>query len=185
MRLALRTLFVAIACALPLGACGGSSGTSGTSGTASGAKASGIRFADCMRTHGIPNFPDPSGGGGGIQIPIGSGIKPFSPAFKSAQQACAKLLPFGGPTRGGTSPARKAQLLRLAECMRSHGLTSFPDPTSGPPSLPPSGGGFGFGSPGAFLSVPGSVVNQPAFQTAAKACGFPGVGKPPPGAGGQ
>jgi hypothetical protein len=64
------------------------------------AKKNGLKFAQCMRSHGVPNFPDPqiqSGPGGGIGVRIGgpgSGINPQSPAFQSAQRACGKL--FGG-----------------------------------------------------------------------------------------
>jgi hypothetical protein len=46
--------------------------------------------AECMRTHGVPNFPDPnfSGGGVGIKIANGSAINPQSPAFQAAAKAC-------------------------------------------------------------------------------------------------
>jgi hypothetical protein len=48
---------------------------------------SGVRFADCMRAHGISNFPDP-GTGGGVQINAAPGMNPASPAFGAAQKAC-------------------------------------------------------------------------------------------------
>ena len=50
----------------------------------------------CMRSHGVPNFPDPQFGSNGqvsIKITKGSGIDPRSPAFQRAQQACAKYRP--------------------------------------------------------------------------------------------
>ncbi len=127
-----------------------------------------------MRAHGVADFPDPSSGGGGIQIP--DGVNPRSPAFQSAQRTCFKLLPGGGPGGGANSEARKQMLLKLAECMRSHGISSFPDPSSSPPSAPPAGGGVAFGSPGAFLSVPQTMIQSPGFKDAAAACGFPGFG---------
>jgi hypothetical protein len=161
---------LALVSALLLAACGSSSKPSGSGGASAG-----IKFADCMRSHGVQNFPDP-GGGGGIQIPDGSGINPQSPAFQSAQNACRKLLPGGGPGRGQASEARKVELVKLAECMRAHGLTTFPDPSTSPPSLPPSGGGIAFGTPGAFLSVPRTMMQSPAFKRAAAVCGFPGFG---------
>jgi hypothetical protein len=127
-----------------------------------------------MRSHGVPNFPDPGGSGGGIQIPSGSGINPSSPAFESAQKSCSKLLP--GPTPGGAgSETRKLALLKLARCMRSHAISSFPDPTSSRPT-PPSGGGIAFGAPGSFLSVPQNLIQSPGFKQAAAACHFPGFG---------
>ncbi len=173
MRVRAHTLVMAltaVACSAALAACGSSSPKSNRADLA-------LRFAKCMRSNGVPNFSDPSGGGGGIQIP--NGVNPQTPAFQAAQKTCFKLLPGGGPGRGQPSEARKQQLLKLAECMRSHGVSAFPDPTSGPPSTPPTGGGIAFGSPGAFISVPQSLIDSPAFKQAAAACGFPGGGKPP------
>jgi hypothetical protein len=172
-RFVLPVAVAAVSSALVLAACG-SSGKSG-SGSGFATASAGIKFADCMRAHGVSDFPDPSSGGG-IQL-SGSGINPQSPAFQSAQSACQKLLPGGGPGRGGGSEARKEQMVKLAECMRAHGLTTFPDPTTSAPSAPPAGGGIAFGGPGGFLSVPSSMVQSPAFNQAAATCGFPGFGR--------
>jgi hypothetical protein len=163
-------MLTAISCLVMLAACG-SSGSHKPSGSAG--EAAGIKFADCMRGHGVPNFPDPSGRGG-IQITPGSGINPRAPAFQAAQNACSKLLPDGGAAHGPPSEKRKLAMLKLAKCMRSHGLATFPDPTSSPPA---PGGGFGlaFGSPGSFIAVPQSILQSPAFKQAAAACGFPGA----------
>jgi hypothetical protein len=61
-----------------------------------------LRFARCMRAHGI-DLPDPSPNGGGLVIQGGgsggrtrSGPNPDDPKFKAAQQACQKYLPKGG-----------------------------------------------------------------------------------------
>ncbi len=57
-----------------------------------------LRFAECMRAHGVSNFPDPqvsSTPGGGVGVRIGgakSGINPQAPAFKSAQRACGSII---------------------------------------------------------------------------------------------
>ena len=160
-----------VGCGAGLVACGSSAKPSSP---ASAAGSSAIRFSECMRSHGVANFPDP-GASGGIQITPSSGINPQSPAFRSAQTACQKLLPGGGPGKGPVSEARKHQLVLLAACMRAHGLTSFPDPTNSPPSSPPANG-FAFGGPGGFLSIPGSLIQSPAFKGAAQACGLPGFG---------
>jgi hypothetical protein len=64
-------------------------------------RAAALRFSQCMRAHGVPNFPDPSfGAGGGIQLGFrrGSGIDPQSPAFQAAQKACGGP---GGPKGAG------------------------------------------------------------------------------------
>lgn len=60
------------------------------------------KFAQCMRSHGIPDFPDPSGGGLSIQIHPGSDLNPNNPTFKNASQLCAKKT--GVPGMGGTPP---------------------------------------------------------------------------------
>jgi hypothetical protein len=168
----------AVGSALALSACGSSSKPAGERAGA----AAPVRFSACMRAHGVPNFPDP-GPGGGISIGSGSGINPASPAFQDAQKACGGG-PGGGPATGGFSESRKLALLHLSQCMRRHGFSSFPDPTSAPPSAPPAGGGGGlaFGGPGGFISVPGLMLHSPGFQQAAATCGFPGGGRPPKGA---
>jgi hypothetical protein len=53
-----------------------------------------LKFAQCMRSHGVPNFPDPQVSGGHVtmQLSPSSGIDPNSPAFQSAQQACQSLI---------------------------------------------------------------------------------------------
>jgi hypothetical protein len=162
----------ALTCAA-LAACGSSANSAKSTGAKSAS--AGIKFSDCMRAHGLANFPDPSAGGG-IQINSSSGLDPQSPAFQSAQKACSNLLPGGGPGRGQPSASRKAAMVNLAECMRKHGLSTFPDPTATPPS-PGPGGGIAFGSPGSFIAVPQSLIQSPAFNEAAAACGFPGAGK--------
>jgi hypothetical protein len=49
-----------------------------------------LQFSQCMRAHGLTNFPDPNFTGGGVRIGLGPGLDPNSPAFKSAQSACAQ-----------------------------------------------------------------------------------------------
>lgn len=155
-----------VGCALALAACG-------SSGHKSNRADAGIRVANCMRSHGVPNFPDPSHGGGGIQL--GPGINPQSPAFQAAQKICFKLLPGGGPGRGQASESQKLAMLKLSRCMRAHGVTSFPDPTNKPPS-PGNGAGLAFGAGGSFIAVPQSLMQSPGFKQAAATCHFPGFG---------
>jgi hypothetical protein len=65
-----------------------------------------LKFAQCMRSHGV-NMPDPQAEGGGIKIGGAgkNGIDPRSPAFQRAQTACGSLLPGGG--KGGKFSAGK------------------------------------------------------------------------------
>jgi hypothetical protein len=66
-----------------------------------------LKFAACMRSHGVPKFPDPQSAGGGVLMKMqpGSGLDPASPVFQAAQKACQKLAP--GMFRAGPAPGRK------------------------------------------------------------------------------
>jgi hypothetical protein len=163
-----RHIAITLASGLLIAACG-------SSGKPSSATSGGdplLNLARCMRAHGVPNFPDPTPGGGGVQIQAGSGVNPFSPAFKNAQTACRKFLPGGGPPSRHASAQAKAEMLRTSECMRAHGISGFPDPTTTPPSSP-AGYSVVMGRGGAFLAIPSTIdVQSPAFTQAAAACGF-------------
>jgi hypothetical protein len=58
-----------------------------------------LDFAACMRSHGVPSFPDPQFSNGGVRI-SGGGVDPNSPAFQSAQKACGAKLPGGFAGKG-------------------------------------------------------------------------------------
>ena len=120
-----------------------------------------------MRSHGVPNFPDPSPGGPSV---IPNWINPQTPAFRSAQTACAKFL-GGDGSRASRPESEELELLNLAKCMRAHGLPSFPDPTTSPPPAPPSGThtGNAIGIAGVYLVFP---PQSPAVKRAAAGCGF-------------
>ncbi|MFZ0042318.1 MAG: hypothetical protein WAK93_13490 [Solirubrobacteraceae bacterium] len=158
------TLFIGLAgcmCGLTIAACAGSGSTGTGTGTAAGAVGASrsdkpLQYAKCMRSHGVPNFPDP-GAQGGIQLTPGSGVNPQSPAFQSAQQACAKLGP-GGPGGGPVSSANRRSALAFSKCMRAHGVPNFPDP------IFPKGGG---------IMIGGADPSSPAFQKAQATCGRP------------
>jgi hypothetical protein len=129
-----------------------------------------LKFSECMRANGVPNFPDPSSGGG-INLNPGSGLNLFSPSFKAAQAHCRKLLPGGGPPTHA-SASREREALQVAECMRRHGVTGFPDPTLTPPSSP-AGYSIIDDQGGVVTAIPDSIdVQSPAFKQAASACGF-------------
>ncbi len=75
----------------------------GQSGTVSAAQqAQALKFSACMRSHGVPNFPDPTFSGGGVQLHV-TGIDPNSPQMIAAQKACQSLqLGNGGISEGQT-----------------------------------------------------------------------------------
>jgi hypothetical protein len=52
-----------------------------------------LKFAQCMRSNGVPNFPDPKFDGRGGVLIGGPGLNRNSPALRKAQQTCQKLLP--------------------------------------------------------------------------------------------
>src|SRR5215831_16220556 len=59
------------------------------------------KFSQCMRANGIPDFPDPSGGGLSIRTQPGSDLNPHDATFQNASKFCAKkygLQGFGGGT---------------------------------------------------------------------------------------
>jgi hypothetical protein len=125
----------------------------------SGANA--IRFAACIRAHGVPGFPDPNAQGvfslSGSQASL-----PQTPQFQTASKACRSLLHLGGAQ---PSPALRAKmlahLLKYTHCMRSHGVTSFPDPTTSP------NGGIGLH---VNFSDTGINPQSPIFERAQNAC---------------
>ena len=60
------------------------------------------KFSQCMRANGIPDFPDPTGGGLSIQTRQGSDLNPHNAIFQSASKLCAKK--YGVPGFGGGTP---------------------------------------------------------------------------------
>lgn len=144
----------------------------GSAGHSGGAGGSALAFAVCMRSHGVPDFPDPSGGGG-VNLP--ANLNPASPAFEAARATCMKKLPGGGPPApsGAATAHFKAQMLATSECMRAHGVTDFPDPTVGRPPSNPAGYGIVEDAAGVVIAVPSSInPSSPAFKQAGKACNF-------------
>ena len=112
--------------ALVATACSGLPGGAATASATPSASASSdaLAFSNCMRSHGLTSFPDmdPSKG---MLFTKQSGMDPSSPQFQSAMAACRSLLPGGGATSGQTG---QSDMLKFAQCMRVHGVSSFPDP---------------------------------------------------------
>jgi hypothetical protein len=144
---------------------GGPSSSSGGGGPRSGfAIATGnpqkaLKLSQCMRAHGVPNFPDPNGQG----VVQGSGIDPNSRQFQKAQQTCAKNLGGGLGTRSPAQIAKaEAAALAFSKCMRSHGVPAFPDPQFS------SGGGIRIRITG---HAGGLDPQSSIFQKAQQSCG--------------
>jgi hypothetical protein len=85
-----------------------------------------MKFSSCMRSHGVPNFPNPVISGNNVSLQVTPGSK-GSPQFRQAAQDCQKYAPPGG-THANLTTAQQADYLKAAECMRAHGINGFPDP---------------------------------------------------------
>ncbi len=88
-----------------------------------------VKFAECMRSNGVKEFPDPNASG---QLTIesivnGSSLDTNSSTFKRAMSACKDLEPPGF-TGNKRSPEQQAAGLRFAQCIRDNGVKDFPDP---------------------------------------------------------
>jgi hypothetical protein len=120
-------------------------------------------FAECMREHGVEDFPDPQiDEDGGIQIaaPAGGPGDVDRKTLDAAMEACQDLLPEElGPGEEGPSAEDQAALedamLAYAQCMRDHGI-DFPDPEFSDHGVTQRGGNFD--------------PSDPAFQDADEAC---------------
>jgi hypothetical protein len=125
-----------------------------------------------MRANGVPNFRDPATGSGGEGFPGGlvmdiggnftvDGVSLAGTALKHAEQVCRRYLPGGGGPPPQPSAAARRAALADAECMRTHGVPRFPDPT------------FGLhGGVSAQVRASPPALSSPAFRQAARACGL-------------
>jgi hypothetical protein len=157
------TILGTLSLGIVISACGSSSSPNKASGSTSGAQFQArLNLAKCYRAHGI-NIPDPSSGGGAAG---GGGLfrtlRNYPQAqTQAARQACSQYFAQAFPQLNLTPTQRaqvQQQLVKFAECMRSHGV-NIPDPTFN--------GNGGFGLRQAFGSVD---RNSPAFQAGLKAC---------------
>ncbi len=125
---------IVAATALPAAACSsGSPSSAGSTGSlragGSANSSSGLAYSRCVRAHGVPDFPDPGSDGQLSKQAVVTALRAVSDSRAvAATGACARLNPAGQE-----SPILTAQeqqdYLRAVACMRSHGITSFPDPT--------------------------------------------------------
>ena len=102
------------------------------SSNARGATSSGLlAFSQCMRSHGVPSFPDPQPGASNAKSPSAQQLGVAGSQLSAAEDACEHLLPAGVDDR--FPPAEVPLLLRgmarFSQCMRSHGVPNWPDPS--------------------------------------------------------
>jgi hypothetical protein len=126
---------VATAIALPTAACSGSQSPSGSRGSTNGAGSAtsqAIAYASCVRSHGVPNFPDPNASGGFDKAALAQ-LAASNSQYQTATQACGHLLPSGGGPTAAEVRQEWNGMASFARCMRSHGVPDWPDPTPYPP----------------------------------------------------
>jgi hypothetical protein len=170
LRRACLVAVVAGSVALLAAGCSGGSGTPGASGSPGAPPgnptAGSLAYSQCMRTHGITNFPDPNSSGG-IDINASSGINVSSPQYQAAAKACQSDL--GGQQSQAQQDENYDAALKYAGCMQSRGV-DIPDPVA-----PGAGGGpdtQNNSSPGSGGSGSSGGVNpnSPQYIAANKAC---------------
>jgi hypothetical protein len=104
-------------------------GSSGASDNTAAHAEKTVKFAECMRSNGVTNFPDPNASGKLTidEIANGSSLDTSSPAFKQAIDACKNLEPAGFTGNKRSSQQQQAAL-EFARCIRENGVKDFPDP---------------------------------------------------------
>jgi len=168
---------IAAACLSLLAAgCGGSAGShvaqlgttatqanaasaSGGSSTSGSTAAHAVAYAYCMRSHGVPSWPDPNSSGVFDKSKLTlQQLGVSGSRLQSAQTACKHLAPNGGrPPNQAQLQQMRAQALQFSQCVRAHGVPNFPDPDSTGRIPDPAGDGIDQGAP--------------KFQAANQACG--------------
>ncbi len=162
-------LAVAAAVAVLTTACGGGAPSSASPPT----YGQELALAQCMRGHGVPNFPDPQASEGyslgpnGTIEGAGGSVDINSSQVQTAYGHCRHLLP-GGPSvsqleqKVQQGQQREEQelptLVKFAQCVRGHGVPNFPDPALSGQGAPASGKG------------PAINPSSPGFEAAVRAC---------------
>jgi hypothetical protein len=142
-----------------LAACS-SPATSSGSNPPSSAYTKALAYAKCMRSHGVPNYPDPNSNGQFVETGSNSlNVRSNSPnvgssVLSAAQSACQSLMPSGLQISSGQKQQFSADALKFTRCMRSHGVPNMPDPVAG----------------GEISRPKGVDPNSPTFQNAERAC---------------
>lgn len=154
-------LVLALSVALGLAGCGSSddggrvASADGTRSTGPSAAASlsrdemGVKFAQCMREHGV-DVPDPEPGKGPM-VKVTGGTS--QDTVNQAMEACRQYSPQGDAGGAGNAHADENNR-NFAKCMRDNGVEAFPDPQPGQVGV----------------RVDGRTAEDPDFQKAQQQC---------------
>jgi hypothetical protein len=152
-------VLLVMVCMALLAACSGSGSTAGGGSSTSSAYQKALTYAQCIRAHGIPDFPDPNSQGEFIvQNGSSNPTSNVSTAVANAAlKACKSLAPpsiADGPSGSPGGGSATSSQLKFARCMRSHGEPNFPDPAAN----------------GQFTLPTGMNAESSQFQNAEKDC---------------
>jgi hypothetical protein len=127
-------IWVALLSAALVAGCGGGTRADSSSKVMSAA----LAYAKCMRSHQVPDFPDPNGQGEfrlrpftvehGRTTPI-EDLVATSPAFQAAERVCGSFGSAGRPVAATQEQQEFQKSLKAAACMRANGVPNYPDPT--------------------------------------------------------
>lgn len=133
------------ACASPsapkVASVGATTTTTATNGGSVATSSDPLLFVRCMRSHGVPNFPDSSSNG---KFPTALQLGLGNSQLSAAEVACVHLLAAGTNDKfpAAEVPQILGSMLSFSRCMRSNGVSNWPDPTvdsEGRPYFPVSG----------------------------------------------
>jgi len=163
-----------------LAACSSSSSSAGSGSPNAGGPAASLSansrkvlaFSRCVRTHGVPDYPDPDSQGQvaketAQQLGVGSS------RLQAALSACEHLLPATGDIDDNPAALNRwwNQMQRFAQCMHARGVANWPGPTPYPQD--PARPTFNLHAAGIAFhqgSQPGNIVNDPQIETAVRRC---------------
>jgi hypothetical protein len=157
---------ISLGASVAIAACGGSSPAASTAETAN----AGLKFAACVRAHGVPDYPDPRAG----RITVDTHtLSESTQVVDAALDKCQKDAPgvdvSALPRPSAAQLARlRVGALALAKCMRARGLVNFPDPIV---AVGPGGHGVEVGFSRKALQQDRSTFTSPAYDADNAACG--------------
>ncbi|TMR97711.1 hypothetical protein [Nonomuraea basaltis] len=127
--------------------------TASASAAAGSDQASELKFSQCMRDQGLTWFPDP-GPDGGMKVSVPPGTDQSK--YEKAEEACKAYAP-GANQNGTISDEDLNKLRQMAQCIRDHGFSKYPDPDAN--------GGTHFDP-----KTVGVEPDDPAFEKARQEC---------------
>lgn len=132
----LAALALVASAAFLIGSCGSSgaaggdadpNGAASAGSTKHDARAQAVKFSECVREHGVRDFPDPN-----ADNDFDYGISVSPEVWTAAVEACKEYQP-PGTLSADRDPQQQSAALEFAKCMREQGVKDFPDPIDGEP----------------------------------------------------